>query len=140
MKNKKAKKKELDKNSSLEAIEDQEIKEPPVAEMRVSASGMSFEIKELIQKNIKWSQVIYNQNKQIKHRLTLMTVASWVKLALIIIPIILGIIFLPALIQDVWGQYGELLKTSGSGGFDLNSILNALSPEQVKETTKLLGQ
>jgi hypothetical protein len=73
-------------------------------------------LKELIEKNIKWSQVIYEQNKKIKRRLTLMSVASYLRLLIFAIPIILGIIYLPSLLSNVLEQYGGILGSLGFGG------------------------
>lgn len=57
-------------------------------------------MKELIEKNIKWSQVIYAQNKRINKRLTMMVLGSYLRFFLIITPLILGLIYLPPLIRD----------------------------------------
>ena len=73
-------------------------------------------LKELIEKNIKWSQVLYEQNKKIKRRLTLMSVASYLRLLIFVVPIILGIIYLPPLMADLFAQYGNILGGLGIGG------------------------
>lgn len=99
-------------------------------------------LKELVEKNIKWSQVIYEQNKKIKHRLTMMVIGSYLRLALIIIPIILGIIYLPSLLEDLWGQYGQILGGMGAGGGSvpqINDLLGGISSNQLQEILKLLG-
>ena len=100
-------------------------------------SGMAHsELKELIEKNIKWSQVIYNQNKKIKRRLTMMVIGSYVRLILILAPIILGIMFLPALIDQYISQFGTLLGgESGTALYDLGSLLKGanLDSGQVQE-------
>jgi len=66
-------------------------------------------LEELIKKNIQWSQIIYEQNKKIKRRITFMVVGSYLRLALFFIPLILGIIYLPVLLGNVWGEYSSLL-------------------------------
>ena len=88
-------------------------------------SGMVHdELKELVEKNIKWSQVIYNQNKKIKHRLTMMVIGNYVRLLLILAPIILGIIFLPALFDQYMSYFSTLLGgESGMTLYDLGSLL-----------------
>ncbi|MBU2542201.1 hypothetical protein KJ785_01410 [Patescibacteria group bacterium] len=99
-------------------------------------------LKELVEKNIKWSQVIYEQNKKIKHRLTMMVIGSYLRLALIIIPIILGIIYLPSLLEDLWGQYGQILGGMGAGGGSvpqINDLLGGISSNQLQEILKSLG-
>jgi hypothetical protein len=138
--NQKPKKKE--EKTEVNAAEEAEAE---VAQVPVKQTGVSTDnLKELIEKNIKWSQVIYNQNKQIKHRLTMITVLAWLKVFLIVVPIILGIIYLPPLIKEIWGQYGQMLFGGTAGSVssvkDLNNILGSLSSEQVKEGLKLLGR
>lgn len=60
------------------------------------ASGM------LIEKNIKWSQLIYDQNKKIQRRLTFLVIGNYVRLLLIFIPIIIGILYvLPFVGQEM---------------------------------------
>lgn len=66
-------------------------------------------LKTLIEKNIKWSQVIYHQNRKIQRRLSWMVFGSYLKLFLVLVPIILGLIYLPPLVSDFLKQYGSLL-------------------------------
>jgi hypothetical protein len=95
---------------------------------------------ELIEKNIKWTQVVYEQNKQIKHRLTLMVLGGYIKLALIVVPIILALIFLPPLFRQWFGQYSELLNGLGDvsgknmnlGQDSIQNILKTVSPSQIQ--------
>lgn len=105
-----------------------EFTTPPVAEVHpdsllVSSGGVPKEesqskmsehesLKALIEKNIKWSQVIYNQNRKIQGRLSWMVFGSYFRLFLILVPIIVGIIFLPPLISDFMKQYGSSLSGS----------------------------
>src|SRR3989339_1787800 len=79
-------------------------------------------LKELVEKNLKWSQIIYEQNRKINSKLMWMAIASWIKLFVIIIPLILAISFLPPVFKDIWSQYGELL---GSGASDPNQKTNS---------------
>ncbi|MBU0597206.1 hypothetical protein KJ641_04355 [Patescibacteria group bacterium] len=132
------------KNKKVEKSEEDNLTTEKTKESTTSSEvdvskNSNDSLKELIEKNIKWSQVIYNQNKEIKHRLTLMTVATWVRILLFVIPIVLAIIFLPPLLDSVLGQYGDLLN-SGGGGLDINSILDSLTPDQVEQGMKLLNR
>ncbi|GEM_PF-2854933 len=61
---------------------------------------------ELLEKNIKWSQVIYHQNRKIQRRLTWMTVGNYIRLFLILLPLILGVFF----ISDFLSQNGEFVS------------------------------
>lgn len=103
-----------------------ELKHAPKVDINVSTKDDG--LKELVEKNIKWCQVIYEQNRKIKKRLTMMAVANYLRLILIVVPIIIGIIFLPPLLEGVWQQYSEILGISSSGGTSgLNSLTDILS-------------
>ena len=119
-----------------------------------SASGVAPEsgLVELMRENIKWSREIYSQNKKIKRRLTVMAVGSYVKLVLIIAPIILAILYLPPLLEKTLGSFNEIFGNAGTdaaglGGilsngfnFNLNDIISNLSPEQLEAAQKALPQ
>lgn len=80
------------------------------------------DLKELIEKNIKWSQVIYKQNKAIKNRLTLMMIGGYIKLLIVLIPIIIALIYLPPLFKDLFDQYKSLLGPVNISTDDLKNI------------------
>lgn len=111
----------------------------------LAPTGKDESLKELIEKNIKWSQVIYDQNKKIKKRLGWMVAGSYLKLILIIAPIIIAMIYLPPLMEQFMAQYSQLLGAEpGRGGiadivgqmFQFNNILQNVSPEDIKEVIK----
>ncbi|EKE06522.1 MAG: hypothetical protein ACD_18C00342G0003 [uncultured bacterium] len=85
---------------------------------------------DLVEKNIKWSQVIYNQNKKIKRRLTMMVIGSYLRLFLILAPIILGVLYWPEILAKFNEYFGSYLQASG---FDLSSFLggNSTSTSQI---------
>ncbi len=109
------------------------------AEENASAENATLpELKTLIEKNIKWSQVVYEQSRKINRRLTWMVVGDYVRLFLIIAPLIFAAIFLPPVIKDFWEQYGKVLSgMTGGGGAD--AALN-ISPGQIQELLKQFGQ
>lgn len=76
-------------------------------------------LEKLIEKNIKWSQVIYNQNKKIKHRLTMMVIGNYVRLFLILIPLIIGLIYLPDFIEAYFEKYAWIFNTENSGAIEI---------------------
>ena len=94
------------------------------------------ELKTLIEKNIKWSQVVYEQNRHIKRRLTWMVAGDYLRLALFIAPIILAAIYLPPIIKDFWDQYGKTFQNV-TGTVSGNPY--AVSPEQIQQFWKSLG-
>jgi len=97
---------------------------------------------EMLKKSLQWSQLVYEQNKKIKRRLDLIIWGGILKWVLILVPIILSIIFLPALLKPYWDQYSGLLG-NGAGGIQsdqLKNLLQGVSPAQVQEAMKLIGK
>lgn len=71
---------------------------------------MSLEdIQKLVEKNLKWSQIIYEQNRKINSRLFWISFFGWIKALIIIIPIILAILFLPPIVSGWVERYNSLL-------------------------------
>ncbi len=97
------------------------------------------DLKDLIEKNIKWSQVIYEQNKKIKNRLTWMVLGSYLRLAIIIIPIILAFIYLPSLLKELFSQYQSVLGGVGGSPSQVNDLLGQVSSNQLQEILKAIS-
>jgi hypothetical protein len=83
-------------------------------------------LKELIEKNLKWSQIIYEQNRKINNKLLWSAIADWLRVFLILIPLVLGILFIPALFKGVMSQYGDLLGVGSEETTQQNSMDNFL--------------
>lgn len=66
------------------------------------------ELRDLLQKNLKWSQIIYEQNRRINRKIFWSTLADWLRISVLIIPLILGILYLPPLVR----KYACLLPGS----------------------------
>lgn len=101
-------------------------------------SSLNGTVKELVEKNIKWSQVLYKQNKKMSRRLTFMAVGSYIRLFIILAPIVLGIIYLPRLIDEVQEKYAPFLgpKSEATQGLPggvgpLNDIMRQLQSGQI---------
>ena len=110
------------------------------------ASAQSSEdVRFLLEKSVQLSEKIFEQNRKIKRRLLLMVMGSYIRLALILVPIILGIVYLPPLLRDYTRQiqsvFGSGEDAGPSGGpaavFD---IFSQLTPEQIQAGLKLLQQ
>lgn len=111
----------------------------PVSELK------SENLKELIEKNIKWTQVVYEQNKQIKRRLTLLALGSYLRILIIVVPIILALIYLPPILRPLFEKYNSLLGGMGSvktgaGSASLNGLLDNLSTSQIQDALRVLKQ
>ncbi len=73
-----------------------------------------------------------------------MAIASWVKLFIILVPLILAIFFLPPILKDVWSQYGQLLgvgdadPSQKTNSFDSVIKLLNLDPAKQEQLKALL--
>jgi hypothetical protein len=90
-------------------------------------------LRELLEKNLKWSQIIYEQNRRINSKMTWSLVANWLRLIIILVPIILAILLVLNVIHGVKSNYSFLLpsqsSTTGSttsSAESLNAVLNSL--------------
>jgi hypothetical protein len=89
---------------------------------------MENEIKELLEKNLAMTEEIRGLVLTVKKHIFWQQVFGLVKLLIILVPIILGLIFLPPLIGAYLDQYKQL--------FDLNSAGSRLGME--KPSSELL--
>jgi hypothetical protein len=95
-------------SSPHEAEKEQKTPFSPIISPEKKEPSDHENLKTLIEKNIKWSQVIYQQNRKIQRRLSWIVFGSYFKLFLILIPIIIGLIYLPPLVSDFATQYGHV--------------------------------
>ena len=79
--------------------------------------------KELMEKNLKWSQIIYEQNRKINHKLMWAAIFGWLRLLIILVPLALAVWYLPPLVKDVWKQYGGLLGVMSSDSKNQSSSM-----------------
>lgn len=91
-------------------------------------------IKELLEKNLKWSQIIYEQNRKINRKLFWSALAGWLRFLLIAIPLVAGLIFLPSFVRELKTRY-PIFFNAGTGSQKPASVnelieLLPLSPEQ----------
>jgi hypothetical protein len=96
-----------------------------------------------VEKNNQLAQLIYEQNKKIKHRLDLMVWGGVLKWIFILAPIILALIYLPTLLKPLLEQYSGLLGgTSGAEvqSSQLDTLLKGVSPSQIQDVMKILGK
>ncbi len=82
----------------------------PATSLTGTKTAPPDDLKTLIEKNIKWSQAVYEQNQKILRRMTMMTIANYLRLALILIPLVIALIYLPAFINQYLGAYQELFN------------------------------
>ncbi len=101
------------------------------------------DLKSLVEKSIKWTEVVYEQNKKIKYRLNLIIWGGILKWLIILVPTILGIVYLVPLLTPYWKEYSGLLSGTNNGAVkteQLNNVLQGVSSSQLQEIMKSLNK
>ncbi len=100
---------------------------------------MDEEIKKLLEKNLKLNEEILERLKKVHHFVIWQRIFGLVKILLIVVPLILGFIYLPGILKNAIEPYKELLN-EGQGakanilqglGVDENKI-----PDSLRSLTK----
>ncbi len=76
----------------------------------------SVGLHELMEKNLKWSQIIYEQNRKINAKLLWMVIGSWFRVLLILAPLVLAVVYAPTIYRKFQEKYGALLQGVSAGG------------------------
>lgn len=77
-----------------------------------SAQNTDEALKNLLERNLALSQEILGLAKYAKSYIRWLKIFSWLKVLIIVIPIVLGIIYLPTALKEVLSSYG--LSTEAS--------------------------
>ena len=102
-------------------------KEDGVVEVNNQPSGSNDSVKDLLEKNLKWSQIIYEQNRKINHKLMWAAVAGWLRLILILAPLVLALLYLPPIAKSLWSNFGTLTGyTQGASNLNKSESLENL--------------
>jgi hypothetical protein len=116
-----------------EVVVDGETESPAVAVSKKATSEEAHDtIQELLEKNLKWSQIIYEQNRKISHTLVWSAVASWLRFLIIAVPFALAIIYLPSFLRTFEQKYGAWLKVFQS------PATAVVSPPAIQDLVNLL--
>ena len=96
------------------------------------------EIKKLLEKNLALTEEIYKMVKKVKRYTNFQKMMSLVYFLLIVVPLILGIIYLPPLLSGVIKQYQDLLGTDTTDGAanTLKNLPASINLEQLKSLLK----
>ena len=92
---------------------------------------MDEEIKKLLEKNLELTKDVREMVKKIRRFVIWQQIFGFIKILLIAVPIVLGIIYLPAILEKVLAPYKELLDLQ-----DANMDLKQLSPDLLKGIIK----
>lgn len=91
---------------------------------------MDEEIKKLLEKNLKLTEEIHKMTKGIKSYVLWERIFGALKILFIVAPIVLGIIYLPTILEKTLEPYKELLNMDGANG-QIN--LDDLSPNLLEK-------
>jgi len=81
---------------------------------------MDEEIKKLLEKNLELNEEIYHMVRDLKNYIFWQRIWSVFKVLIIVVPLIIGFIYLPPLIKDMFTGYQSLLGENANGlGGDL---------------------
>lgn len=127
-------------------LKKQVVKESDKEQATVSSLTKVDEIsvlRELMEKNLKWSQIIYEQNRKINNKLLWSAIADWIRLVVIMVPLILALLYLPPFIRNIQERYMQIFSGSTEVGRSqsIKDLLNLLplsnsQREQVKAMIK----
>ncbi|KKR21280.1 MAG: hypothetical protein UT48_C0010G0028 [Parcubacteria group bacterium GW2011_GWE2_39_37] len=89
------------------------------------------ELKELMEKNLELTKEIHEMTHKIKSYITFQKILSFIYLFLIVMPIILGALFLPPIFKNLFSQYSELMNP-GSGSLNIGDFFK----QELEKTTE----
>ncbi|SRR6056297_302084 len=93
---------------------------------------MDQEIKKLVKKNLELTRETNEMIKYIKRYVIIQQIFGVIKIIIIVIPLILGIIYLPPLLKDAFQEYRDLLGLTNSA----SQIEENLSEKDLKNLDK----
>jgi len=79
---------------------------------------MDEDIKKLLEENLKLIQETHQMVKSIKKYIFMQSVWGFLKILIIVVPIILGFIYLSPLLKDAFKQYQNILGLQGAINLD----------------------
>lgn len=94
------------------------------------------ELKNLLEENLKLAQQTHDMVRSIKHHIVLEQVFNIIKILIIVVPIILGIIYLPSILKPYLDQYNQIMEGAGVITPDINETLKQISPETINNILK----
>lgn len=92
----------------------------------------------LLEEQKKLLDIVIEQNHKIQRRLTLMAVGGYVRIALVIVPLIIAAFFLPPLLRQMFDQLGPSFGGGLGAGAKGGGL--PLDPKQLQELLKSFQQ
>lgn len=94
-----------------------------MADIKPRLSSESEDLKTLLEKNLAVSQEILELSRYVKTYVRWQKIIGWVKVFLIVIPIVWGLLYLPPLFKDLLAAYGLDSGTSAVNGESSDNLL-----------------
>lgn len=104
--------------------------EEPVAAVKKDASPEA--LRELLEKNLKWSQIIYEQTRKINSKLFWKSLWGWMLfIILVLAPTALSIWYLPPIIKNFQSKYQSIFSLLGPSGAQTSAVKGQSSVEEI---------
>lgn len=117
---------------------DSKIEKPVVPEETMADLSARFdELETLVKKNIQWNEVVYNEVKRTRRRLTWMAIGGYVRLLFWLLPVILGLIFLPPLFRRAQEMYESITRPAREANDKISHVLDSVKGWQGSVTSSL---
>ena len=97
-------------------------------------------VKNLLEENLRLTKEIHQMSRRISRHVTFQKIMSLIYFLLIVVPLILGAIYLPTLIQSFLSPYQELLDSGKNMGNTLNDPSAAGLGDILKQAQELLDK
>ncbi len=97
---------------------------------------MDEELKELIKKNNEMLEEILAVSKKTKSFIVWQHVSSAFKILIFVVPTILGIIYLPSILESLLAPYQELMNMGDQASQIDPALLEQVSPDLLKKFLK----
>lgn len=91
---------------------------------------MDEELKQAIAKQAEQLEAIQKDVKSIKGYVTFQKIMGLIYLLLIIVPIVIGLIYLPPLIKGMVSQYQSLMESTGLSNPAINELLKKFGGDE----------
>lgn len=91
------------------------------------------DMKNILQKLVEQNEENHKLLKKIRSYQNMQTIMSYLKILIIVVPIIWGIIYLPAILKPFWNEYLQGIGVDTSTSFNLQNLqktLNSLKQPQ----------
>ncbi len=86
--------------------------------------GAITELRALVAQNLAATRALEARLISIQRWIFWQRVWGWVKFALIVVPLVLGALYLPGILRDILAPYQELFQSQGSNSSYLQLFLN----------------